>query len=375
MDIVRFHIPDCKLHVIANVEPDLMPLYYRAADVLVCASTKEGSPNVVKEALACNLPVVSTPVGDVRERLAGVYPSEVVPREPNEMGKALARILLERKRSNGREHIAQLGLDQVAQRVLEVYQTVLGASDDTTLDRRSPVIGTSHARDGTVIPIEAGEMVREVVKVHREAFGSYLNSFLGGAYIRKFITWFIHKEDAIAIAAVDHNQRVVGYAVGAPVGYGTILNRELVWVAFAGIALHPWICFRPFFWQTLRARLLTFLQRPSSTLSCCELPEPRMSLVAIGVAGSWRRRGIGLRLMQTFMAKARELKMRSLTLCVRRDQTAARKFYEKCGWRPCSSVTMKGDVLKYCRPLDQAAEEYLCQHQDHSCHSSNLQNH
>jgi teichuronic acid biosynthesis glycosyltransferase TuaC len=93
--------------------------------VLLCASMYEGSPNVVKEALACNLPVVSAPVGDVAERLAGVSPSEVVPRDPHIMGEALAKILMARSRSNGREHVAHLSLDQVAQRVLAVYRSVL----------------------------------------------------------------------------------------------------------------------------------------------------------------------------------------------------------------------------------------------------------
>src|SRR4029079_13851520 len=90
-----------------------MPLYYRAADALLCASLSEGSPNVVKEALACNLPVVSTPVGDVPERLKGVYPSAVVARDAHSIGEALVQILLERRRSNGREHVASLDLDSI----------------------------------------------------------------------------------------------------------------------------------------------------------------------------------------------------------------------------------------------------------------------
>ncbi len=125
MQIVRSRIPDVELHVIANVEPDRMPLYYRAADVLLCASEREGSPNVVKEALACNLPVVSTPVGDVSERLVGVQPSTVVPRNAQFIGEALVQILFERKRSNGREHVASLSLENIAQRVVDVYRTAL----------------------------------------------------------------------------------------------------------------------------------------------------------------------------------------------------------------------------------------------------------
>jgi glycosyltransferase involved in cell wall biosynthesis len=125
MKVVQSRVPEAKLHVISSVEPMLMPLYYRAADVLLCTSIYEGSPNVVKEALACNLPVVSVPVGDVSERLAGVHPSAVVPRNPNAIGEALASMLLTKERSNGREHVAHLALDQVAQQVLAVYRSVL----------------------------------------------------------------------------------------------------------------------------------------------------------------------------------------------------------------------------------------------------------
>jgi len=125
IEVARKRVPNAELHIISNVEPIRMPLYYRAADALLCTSITEGSPNVVKEALACNLPVVSTPVGDVPERLAGVYPSGVVSRHPRELGEFLAEILLTRQRSNGRERMIHLGLDQVGERVLAVYRSVL----------------------------------------------------------------------------------------------------------------------------------------------------------------------------------------------------------------------------------------------------------
>jgi teichuronic acid biosynthesis glycosyltransferase TuaC len=130
MQIVWSRIPEAELRLIENVEPNQMPLWYRAADVLVCASLAEGSPNVVKEALACNLPVVSTPVGDVPERLTGVRPSAVVNRDAKLLGEAIVQVLLERKRSNGREHVASLSLENIARRVADVYRIVLGERPD-----------------------------------------------------------------------------------------------------------------------------------------------------------------------------------------------------------------------------------------------------
>ncbi len=63
---------DVKLLTASNVPHSEMPLYLNAADVLLLTSRHEGSPTIVKEALACNLPVVSTDVGDVRERIASI---------------------------------------------------------------------------------------------------------------------------------------------------------------------------------------------------------------------------------------------------------------------------------------------------------------
>src|SRR5207248_489562 len=67
-----------------SVLPELIPSYLNAADCLALASLREGSPNVVKESLACNLPVVATDVGDVAERLEQVRPSRVVTRDVSE---------------------------------------------------------------------------------------------------------------------------------------------------------------------------------------------------------------------------------------------------------------------------------------------------
>lgn len=95
-------VPDIELlKLFGDVDPDLMPVYHNAADVLLLTSDYEGSPTVVQEAISCGLPVVSVDVGDVRERLLGVSPSKIVPRDSKKLGAALAEIISLNRRSNG----------------------------------------------------------------------------------------------------------------------------------------------------------------------------------------------------------------------------------------------------------------------------------
>lgn len=107
-----------------------MPLYMNACDALVFTSMQEGSPNVVKEGLACNLPVVSVAVGDVAERLAGVLSCVLVPDGgPAEQAQALAvgleRVLADGRRSDGRDHVMHLDETLLTQRVIGIYRSIL----------------------------------------------------------------------------------------------------------------------------------------------------------------------------------------------------------------------------------------------------------
>lgn len=144
MDYVRRQIPAAKLHLIHDVQPSLMPQYYRAADVLLCASKREGSPNAVKEALACNLPIVSVPVGDVGERLLGVSHSKIVSRDPDAIGRALIEILIAGKRSNGRDSMELLSIDRVGQRVCDVYRLAVSGTQEAR--SRATVQGSTNPK-------------------------------------------------------------------------------------------------------------------------------------------------------------------------------------------------------------------------------------
>jgi teichuronic acid biosynthesis glycosyltransferase TuaC len=108
-------------------DPEVVPTMMNGADCLLFTSDWEGSPNVVKEAMACNLPVVSVDVGDVRERLAMVSPSRIVARNPQPIGEALAEILAQGRRSNGYLAIPTLSQDKIVRDILSVYQETLGS--------------------------------------------------------------------------------------------------------------------------------------------------------------------------------------------------------------------------------------------------------
>lgn len=113
-----------ELHAITGVDHAEIPYYMNAADALVFTSDREGSPNVVKEAMACNCPVVSRDVGDVRELLDGVRRAAVAEND-EDLPRLLAEILTSDEQNDGRDHVQHLSLDHVADRLVEVYRRAL----------------------------------------------------------------------------------------------------------------------------------------------------------------------------------------------------------------------------------------------------------
>lgn len=98
-----------------------------AADALIMTSFSEGSPQVIKEALACGCPIVSVDVGDVKERVEGADGCYVAKtRESNELADLLREAMLFDGKTKGREKIVADGLDnrQVAEKLLTIYNRV-----------------------------------------------------------------------------------------------------------------------------------------------------------------------------------------------------------------------------------------------------------
>ncbi len=117
---------------------DTIPLYLNAADVLVLASTAEGSPMAVREAMACNLPVVCTDVGDVQALFGGLPGHFLLPcpprgsdmlrftaEEADALAAQVAAALAFGGRTAGRERILPWSLAAVAQKIEALYWRVL----------------------------------------------------------------------------------------------------------------------------------------------------------------------------------------------------------------------------------------------------------
>jgi teichuronic acid biosynthesis glycosyltransferase TuaC len=117
--------PTIELLVVHKEPQERLPLFMSACDALLFTSYQEGSPNVVKQAMACNLPIVSTDVGDVRKIIGNTIGCYISKPEVQEFASHLSSILRHRGRTHGREQVRHLAGPAVARRIIEVYEQVL----------------------------------------------------------------------------------------------------------------------------------------------------------------------------------------------------------------------------------------------------------
>lgn len=125
VDLLAAEDPGVQLLPVCGVPHEQIPQYMNASDVLVMTSNHEASPCAIKEALACNLPIVSVRVGDVPERIANVAGCFLCDRTPADVAAKL-RLALAGGRTSGRESVQAIDLENTARRTIAVYREVLG---------------------------------------------------------------------------------------------------------------------------------------------------------------------------------------------------------------------------------------------------------
>lgn len=125
-----------ELVAVYDKTPEEVCTYMNAADCLLLTSDSEGSPNVIKEAMACNCPIVTTNVGDVTERLKDLDGCYVVedndcrftdmPKAAALTSEAITKALEFGKRTYGRKRLIEdrLEITQIAKRIKDVYNNL-----------------------------------------------------------------------------------------------------------------------------------------------------------------------------------------------------------------------------------------------------------
>ena len=110
------------MHELKGIPNSEVPYYLNASNVLLLTSLQEGSPTIVKEALACDLPVVSVNVGDVQERIEGIEGCYLASSDPGDISAKLRLVRFGAQRVSGHVTVRELSVENVALRVKELYE-------------------------------------------------------------------------------------------------------------------------------------------------------------------------------------------------------------------------------------------------------------
>jgi len=118
-------LPEVRLLELKNYSREEVALLMNAVDVCLMTSLNEGSPQFIKEAMACNCPIVSVDVGDVKEQIEDVENCFITEARPEKIAEKIDTIFTNRsKRTNGREKLMKSGLEQsvVANQLIKIYR-------------------------------------------------------------------------------------------------------------------------------------------------------------------------------------------------------------------------------------------------------------
>lgn len=122
---VMSHFPDFAFKEIKDKSREEVNLLINGAEALLMTSYSEGSPQIIKEALACNQRILSVNVGDVAEQLDGVTGCMISTHSPGELKEKLTILVKMPQPEKGREKAEKYNNEKIAGKILNVYQKVL----------------------------------------------------------------------------------------------------------------------------------------------------------------------------------------------------------------------------------------------------------
>ena len=100
-------------------------LLLNSVDLLIMTSFSEGSPQIIKEAMLCNCPILSVDVGDVKSVFGDVEKCFIVPYDAKKIGYDIDLIVKNKNKTNGREAVMKFSLESIASNIYQVYVRAL----------------------------------------------------------------------------------------------------------------------------------------------------------------------------------------------------------------------------------------------------------
>ncbi|RJP46167.1 MAG: glycosyltransferase [Desulfobacteraceae bacterium] len=122
--LARLNKPNITLLELKGFRREEVALLLCAVDAALMTSFSEGSPQFIKEAMACNCPIVTTDVGDVREVIQDTPGCYITSFDPLDVAEGIRKALAFGSRTNGRAKIRHLDNAVIAEKIVQIYRDV-----------------------------------------------------------------------------------------------------------------------------------------------------------------------------------------------------------------------------------------------------------
>lgn len=109
------------LHILSNVKFLDLPYFFSSADMLLLTSFSEGSPNVIKEAMACNCPIVSTNVGDIADIITEAKGCFITNFNSEDVALKIVKAIKFGTKTNGRKLVGDFSTDKISKKIYNLY--------------------------------------------------------------------------------------------------------------------------------------------------------------------------------------------------------------------------------------------------------------
>lgn len=120
--VIEFTEPTAKLLEIKGRSRDEVNILLNASDAILMTSFSEGSPQIIKEALATNTPIVSTDVGDVSDLILNVENCYLIDYSVKDASEIVSQTIINQKRTNGRSKALGFDINTVAFNIYNIYE-------------------------------------------------------------------------------------------------------------------------------------------------------------------------------------------------------------------------------------------------------------